>query len=164
MKPKTVPPSQGPLWNFPEGRMWQTFPGARPPFGIKWRAFVSKRLCLTLLLCLAFAGCSRPSSTELRKLFLEKLPLQTTTRADVEQQMVKDFRRVTDEPRPAGGWGAFSDPVVRKSGSRVEGKSQRTVERCQQYWGTHDVFSLSVIWFYFDGSDHLMEIEAYLAD
>ena len=74
------------------------------------------------------------------------------------------FSRRLDELRPDGGWNTHKSIYMRDRCPAAEQRTKTRIERCQQYEGVHDVFSLAWIWFYYDAQDKVVDISAEAVD
>ena len=119
------------------------------------------RLFILCFVGIVLVGCTTPEqyAAERRQRLLAAYPPGTTTRADVQQRWAPIHPDIS-ETRPASGWSACPQPLVR---TRVAGSEQRTgsaVFRCERYFGP-DGWSggLCYGWFYYDDRDRIVDAE-----
>ena len=74
------------------------------------------------------------------------------------------YSRRLDEVRPEGGWTTHAKILIRDRCPAAERRTKTRIERCQQYEGVHDAFSLAWIWFYYDTQDKVVDVSAESVD
>jgi len=117
---------------------------------------------ILLCLCVVLTGCGATQDSSLshaekrRQQLLEVYPIGKATRGDV----AKSLRRPAESAfgRPAAGWEAEPDWVVRSYAARAENRINRQIAKLERYFGT-DGSSQCYYWFYYDSQDLLLDTE-----
>lgn len=87
-------------------------------------------------------------------------PIGTTTRADVQKRWGA-IKPDWSETRPPGGWSHHQNSMLATKLPTIERNARHEVARFDRYWGSDgaSLSSLCYCWFYYDSSDHLVDVE-----
>jgi ABC-type phosphate/phosphonate transport system substrate-binding protein len=118
-------------------------------------------LCCAVWGVITLGGCTSPEqhAAARRERLLTVYPLSTTTHADVQKRW-SPVEADLSETRPASGWGACTQRLVREHVTTSEQRTGQTVYRCERYLGADGLSGgLCYSWFYYDNKDHLVDAE-----
>jgi hypothetical protein len=128
---------------------------------------VSARCSVLILICAGlFGGCFSTEEwiAERRDRLVKIYPLGTTTRTDVAAKWLPTKPELSFS-RPSSGWLDLDQKYFAAHLDALERKIGKPIASFERYLGADGFFSLCRCWFYYDSSDHLIDVEwQYVSD
>ena len=116
-------------------------------------------LTLLMLAWLLGNGCASPEQRAQKRHddLAAQFPPGKTTRGTVLQHFSYSEAEVS-EFRPRAGWEKCRNPEVARLCTARERALGKRINRCERY-SSGDLFTVGVIWFYYDLEDRLLDVE-----